>query len=63
MHYKHLFDASKHNNNKVWKIVNDIINYKNIKLSSIPDTIIDSNNNLQSNPFNISSIGQVNEKR
>ena len=52
MHYEHLFDASKHNNNKVWKIINDIINYKTKKLGSIPETIIDSNNKLQSNPFN-----------
>ena len=54
MHYEHLFDANKHNNNKVWKIINEIINYKNKKLGSIPDTIIDSNNKLQLNSFNIS---------
>ena len=54
MHYEDLFDANKHNNNKVWKIINDIIDYKNKKLGSMPDTIIDSNNKLQSNPFNIS---------
>ena len=54
MHYKHLFDVNKHNNNDVWKIINEIINYKNKKLCSMPDTIIDSNNKLQSNPFNIS---------
>ena len=59
MHYEHLFDASKHNNSKVWKIINEIINYKNKKLGSIPNTIIDRNNKLQSNPFHIS--GAFNE--
>ena len=54
MHYEHLFDTNKHNNNKVWKIINDVINYKTKKLGSIPETIFDSNNKLQSNPFNIS---------
>ena len=54
MHYEHLFDANKHNNNKVWKIINEIINYKNKKLGFIPDTVIDSNNKLQTIPFNIS---------
>ena len=52
MHYEHLFDENKHNNNKVWKIINDIINYKTKKLGSIPEIIIDSNK-LQSNRFNI----------
>ena len=45
---------NKNNNNKAWKSINDIINYKNKKLSSISDTIIDGNK-TQSNPFNISS--------
>ena len=60
MHYEHLFDANKHNNNKVWKIINDIINFKTKKLGSIPETIIDINNKLQSNPFNIIVVHLMN---
>ena len=55
MHYQQLSHVNKNNYNKVWKIKNDIINYKNKKLSLIPDTIIDGNNKMQSNPFNISN--------
>ena len=53
--YHHSIDQSSNNNKKLWSIVNNIINRKNIKNSSI-EYITDSNGNTVKEPTQIGNI-------